>query len=355
MRIRRSQNLIVFFEGDRFTFHNFLAQKTFSAKPITLDIVRRVADWTDVEAFCASFEGYSRASVEQAVRDLIAAGALVAEASEEADAEEEFEQSWLWGPIAAAYHFGTRGRTFQSDEEVRGQLAQQQKFLPSPPLYQKVADPAKAISLPLDPAYEEPFLTMSRRRTNRQMRDESVPFRAISDCLLFSMAITAILEDAEIGDLPVKMTPSGGARNPYEAYVCARRVEGLEPGVYHYSAVERAFEQVRPAPLPSFNSLIGDQPWGDNAAALIFLVADFARPMWKYHSPMAYRVVMIEAGHIAQNIMLVATKYGLHANPTGALNADAVEATLGVSGVTKTVVYCLAIGHAESYGTSQAD
>ena len=38
------------------------------------------------------------------------------------------------------------------------------------------------------------------------------------------------------------MTPSGGARNPYEAYVYVRNVEQLAPGMYHYSAAENSLE-----------------------------------------------------------------------------------------------------------------
>ena len=334
-------------EGDRIVFHNYLAQRTFVAKLVSLDVLRLLTAWRDVEEVAAAIPDFGLATVQRAIGDLIAAGAVVEENSEAAEAEADFEQTWQWGPFAAAYHFGTRGKTFESNETAHAVLTELAKFSPSPPLYQKVRDPSTAVILPLDDRYEEPFLTMGRRRTNRAMRDEPIPFKAVSDCLLFSMAITAILEDSEIGDLPLKMTPSGGARNPYEAYVCARRVDGLQEGVHHYSAVERAFELVRPAPLPSLASLIGSQEWGENAAAIIFLVADFARPMWKYQDPTAYRVTMIEAGHIAQNIMLTATKHGLVANPTGALNADAVETTLGVSGITKTVVYALAIGRTE--------
>jgi nitroreductase len=66
--------------------------------------------------------------------------------------------------------------------------------------------------------------------------------------------------------------------------------------------------------------------------------------MWKYHDPGAYRVTMIEAGHIAQNIMLVATRHGLAANPSGALARGLVEETLGVGGITQAVVYALVLG-----------
>jgi len=56
---------------------------------------------------------------------------------------------------------------------------------------------------------------------------------------------------------------------------------------------------------------MGLQDWGDNAATVICPVADFDRPIWKYHAA-AYRVTMIEGGRIAQNICLLATALGVH-------------------------------------------
>jgi SagB-type dehydrogenase family enzyme len=185
---------------------------------------------------------------------------------------------------------------------------------------------------------------MARRRSDRVMLDAPITLEQLADCLLFSMAITAIIEDPEVMDLPLKMTPSGGARNPFEAYVCVRNITGLAPGIYHYSAFERTLGVVRAEAPPPLGSLLGSQDWASNAAAVIFLVANFDRPMWKYHHPAAYRVTMIEAGHIAQNISLVATALGLVANPTAALSQDLAEKTLGVGGVTQSVVYALVLG-----------
>src|SRR6202040_3384069 len=106
----------------------------------------------------------------------------------------------------------------------------------------------------------------------------------------FSMAITAFIEDPETVDLPLKMTPSGGARNPYEAYVCVRNVTGLTPGTYHYSALEHSLGTVQDGQPPPFPAMLADQPWTATAAAVIFLVANFDRAMWKYRDPGAYRV-----------------------------------------------------------------
>jgi SagB-type dehydrogenase family enzyme len=228
-------------------------------------------------------------------------------------------------------------------------LSQLAKVSPSPPLYLRNPDASGTVAGTRRPSYGEPFKTMALRRTNRDMLDEALEFSVVSDCLLFSMAITAILEFPEVGDLPLKMTPSGGARNPYEAYVFARKVNGLPAGLYHYSAIDQTFGLMRAGEPPPFPSLLGRQDWTTLASALVILVANFERPMWKYHDPAAYRVTAIEAGHIAQNMLLVATAYGVAANPTGLLCVADLEHALGLDGMMQSPMYAVALGKAAPY------
>lgn len=344
MRLKRSSALVITLENDGYVFHSVLVQKTFRANQTALDIVRRLHVWTDIEGLFGFFPEFSRESIVGSVRLLVELGAIVEEDSDGGDLDGSFSKTWLWGPLTAAYHFGTRDGDFISAEDGEALLQQQVKFIPSPPLFKKNTNPASDIALPLRDDYPEPFLTMSRRRTDRIMLDEPIELDQLSDCFLFSLAITAMIEDPQVVDLPLKMTPSGGGRNPYEGYVCARNVNGLASGVYHYSAFERTLGVVRDETPPDFGALLGNQAWASTAAAVIFLVANFDRPMWKYHHPAAYKVTLIEAGHIAQNISLVATAHGLVANPSGALSQDLVEKTLRVRGVNQSVVYALVLG-----------
>jgi SagB-type dehydrogenase family enzyme len=344
MRIRRSGAIVVLLENDQFVFHDFLGQQTFSANPTALEIIRRLPVWTDLEGVFAFLPGYSRTSIERSIRQLIELGVILEEGSAAAALDEDFTRQWIWGPVAGAYHFGTRDGAFLAAEAADALLVEQAKYLPSPPLFTRNTSPASDIALPLGTYESELFATMARRRTQRLLRDEPIGLESLADCLLFSMGITAIIEDAQIADLPLKMTPSGGGRNPYEAFVCARAVTGLAPGTYHYSGWDRTLGIVGAGPPPAFPELLAGQSWTSNAAAVIFLVANFERPMWKYHDPGAYRVTMIEAGHIAQNIMLVATRHGLAANPSGAMSRRLVEETLSVGGVTQSVVYALVLG-----------
>jgi len=94
--------------------------------------------------------------------------------------------------------------------------------------------------------------------------------------------------------------------------------------------------------------LFAGQDWTENAAFGILLVANFGRTMWKYPHPTAYRVVLIEAGHIGQNVALAAARHRLSATPTGAVNDTAAQHLLGLDWVQQSLVYAVFVGKAAS-------
>ena len=79
---------------------------------------------------------------------------------------------------------------------------------------------------------------------------------------------------------------------------------------------------------------------------MVFLVAHFPRSMWKYHLAPAYRVVLIEAGFIAQNIALAATEHGLSAVPSGALKESLIEEYLGTPPIEAGAIFTISLGYA---------
>jgi SagB-type dehydrogenase family enzyme len=142
------------------------------------------------------------------------------------------------------------------------------------------------------------------------------------------------------------MTPSGGARNPYEAYVYATNVESLEYGLYHYSAIDNTLGLMTTTPAVTATQLLVGQYCADEAGAVILLVANFERTMWKYPNPTAYRVMLIEAGHIAQNISLAAANHHLSTTPTAAISDSAGHAMLGVDWIKQALVLAVLVGKA---------
>lgn len=183
---------------------------------------------------------------------------------------------------------------------------------------------------------------MARRRTIRDFMTEALEAEDLAACLFAGCGITGWTENCT-GKLPLSMTPSGGARNPFEVYVVVRNVIGLAPGTYHYDAMAHSLDLVG-GPSPQLSELIGGQDWANGAACAIVLVANFDRSMWKYCDANAYRVVLIEAGHIVQNIMLAATDANLTACPSAALAHSAVAEHLGLDPILQAPVYAAIMG-----------
>jgi SagB-type dehydrogenase family enzyme len=276
------------------------------------------------------------------VNKLIDAKALVVEGSDLDRTERNYLEGWEWGPMPGLLHFGLEDNPAMSLEASVALQKKRAKHDPSPPLFQTVESAPECLTLPIPSEVGALIALMARRRTIRFAGAPSISLQALSDCLLSGMGITGEVQ-TEIGRLPLSMTPSGGARNPYEAFVYARNVEGLPGGFYRYAAYDHALVPLHSglSPLPS--SLLAGQSWADAMPCVIFLVAHFERTMWKYVDCNGYRVVLIEAGHIAQNMMLTATAHGLSACPTAALSHSAVKNCLKLERITHSPLYALTL------------
>ena len=74
------------------------------------------------------------------------------------------------------------------------------------------------------------------------------------------------------------------------------------------------------------------------------MTAVFPRTMWKYHHARAYRVVLLDAGHLCQTFCLVATWLGLAPFCTAALKDTLIEKDLGIDGIRESVLYVAGVG-----------
>lgn len=79
------------------------------------------------------------------------------------------------------------------------------------------------------------------------------------------------------------------------------------------------------------------------ASLIIFITALFERSIFKYGNR-GYRFVMLEAGHVAQNLNLVAIALGLKTLNIGGYFDRAIDDFLGLDGVTHSTIYMLAVG-----------
>jgi SagB-type dehydrogenase family enzyme len=148
-------------------------------------------------------------------------------------------------------------------------------------------------------------------------------------------------------EVKLRAYPSSGALYAVEIYPVVFRVEGMQPGIYHYRAVENVLEVVRPAIDPATvvdAALPVEREIVLGAAALFCLTGCFPRHEQKYGQG-GYRMLVAEAGHISQNLILAATALGLSARPFGGVFDDLLNHELGLDGADEQFLLAVLVGH----------
>jgi hypothetical protein len=91
---------------------------------------------------------------------------------------------------------------------------------------------------------------------------EAISIHDFSALLLWTWGQTRTMRDPDLGPYILRTGPSGGARHPSEVYPVVRRVEGIPPGIYHYSVQRHRLETLR---LGKFEDLVvrlyANQDW----------------------------------------------------------------------------------------------
>ena len=220
-----------------------------------------------------------------------------------------------------------------------GLLSQVLDWGMAPPLYKSYPQ-AKKISLPTDFSYRGLYLeeAIEKRRSRRDFSGQPLTLSALSGLLHYAGGITLP------GGYPLRAAPSAGALYPIEIYPVVHDVEDLAPGVYHYAVQEHALELLKEGDFRAemVGHAVGQEMVGEANVAFI-LTAIFQRTRWKY-GPRAYRYILLEAGHIGQNIYLAATSLGLGACAVGAFFDQGLNRLLDIDGEEEAALYLLIAG-----------
>jgi SagB-type dehydrogenase family enzyme len=184
-------------------------------------------------------------------------------------------------------------------------------------------------------------------RTRRSSRELAAPltFRELSIVLAESFEPTAVVR-TELFDVEqaLRPWPSAGGLYPLDIYVIARNVTGLDAGLYHHNGLTSELERLDARPP---EAILGDaffwQEFLVEAAAVVVFSAVFERTVAKY-GERGYRLVLLDAGHAAQNALLTAEQLDIPSVAVGGFDDDAFAADLGLDGVNEAVVHTVALG-----------
>lgn len=187
------------------------------------------------------------------------------------------------------------------------------------------------------------FSVIQSRASSRVYQKLPITIRDVSALLKYGCGNTHLMEGDD--GRHHRAAPSAGARFPIEAYLLVLcQSEGLGAGVYHYRIREHKLEvlQLRSFDINEVRELLTYE-WAWEASAVIFLTAVFGRTEEKY-GIRGYRYVLLEAGHITQNICLISTALGINVCPLAGTRDEKVESLLGIDGISESLVYSVALG-----------
>jgi len=345
LRLKSASCQIAYWEGGKLRIANYLTRREFSTNPVTLDVIRFFFTPRTIQDALVEFRSYSRESVARAIQELIDAQLLLEHGSAESERDELVRSSWgPWLPDGG-FHFMTKDTPFVPwDWPIEKKL----KLLPAtpaPPQFKKVRGADRVRLTSHEVATDTFFDTVHARRTHREFARGKVSQDNVSRLLQTTWGVQGYFETNVFGRLPYKTSPSGGARHPGEVYLMALRVDGLERGMYHYQAKDNRLARLPAKVSPrKASAYCAGQPYFGAAAALFIMTAVFARTMWKYGRARAYRVVLLEAGHLCQTFCLTATRLGLAPFSTAALKDSLIEEDLGLDGISESVLYVAGVG-----------
>lgn len=207
-----------------------------------------------------------------------------------------------------------------------------------PPLYKETYS-GQPVPLPKMFAYHGMSVeeAVDKRRSVREYSGEPLTMDQLSLLLHSAYGITEPL-------YPLRASPSAGALYPLEVYPVVNRVTGLGSGVYHYRPRDHSLDLVKEG---DFRSALlvgtGGQDMVLKASVMLVITAVFQRTQWKYQDR-AYRYILLDAGHLGENLYLSATSMGLGPCGIGAFLDDEVNQMVGIDGGEEAAVYLISVG-----------
>lgn len=173
-----------------------------------------------------------------------------------------------------------------------------------------------------------------KRKSVRKYADEALTLNELSKLLWATYGLV---------DSKRHVAPSAGATFPIEVYVFARRVEGLEPGIYRYDDRGHKLVLVKKGDFSrELSRACLDQRWVREAPVNIVLVAYYERTT-RWYGERGFRYIYMEAGHVGQNIYLAATEMGLGTVAIGAFEDDELLKLIGL-GENYIALYVFPVG-----------
>jgi SagB-type dehydrogenase family enzyme len=340
--VRRAPHLVGVWNARTFIVWNYATGARIEVPLPACELLRACGEWTPVAKLKQA--GFVEPSTFAATIDRLLELTLL-ERSDRASHPRVRAMTTLspWNPQAGFFHATTKDVRFVSPRVAARRARALDRPSAPPPAIKRYRN-RETIDLRPPSASDEFARVLHARRTWRRYANAPVTIDELATILALSAGVQHWVEGADI-PIPLKTSPSGGARHATEVYVVARDVKGLKTGIYHYAAARHGLTRIgRGVPQARMRSYVPGSEYFANASAMVFFTSVFARILWRYPYARAYRAALIEAGHVCQTFLLAATRLGLAPFSVMALADSVIERDLGIDGISESVLYAAGVG-----------
>lgn len=230
----------------------------------------------------------------------------------------------------------------------------QNQGVPAPPL-QKPFDrdlPRVALSEPnewettINPV--DLIAAIANRKSHRAFTADSLTLDELSYLLWTTQAIRPSLAK----NPSLRTVPSAGARHSFETYLFVMRVDGLKPGLYRFLPLDNQLlflTEIEEMQSKLARACFGQRFVSKGAVTFAWATIPY-RMEWRY-SLCAHRVILMDAGHLCQNLYLACEAISAGTCAIGAYDQERMDKLLGVDGEDEFTVYLAPVGKVPSKPT----
>lgn len=182
---------------------------------------------------------------------------------------------------------------------------------------------------------------INNRQSRRKYSNVSVTLSELSFLLWATQGIKQQLDPGHA----LRTVPSAGARHALETYLGILNVSGIDVGFYRYLPLEHKLcvESRDKQAAQKMASAAFNQTWMLNAAVIFVWAAIPYRMEWRYGLA-AHKVILLDVGHIGQNLYLACEAIGAGTCAVAAYNQEALDDLLKLDGNDEFAIYMAAVG-----------
>lgn len=183
--------------------------------------------------------------------------------------------------------------------------------------------------------------TIENRKSIRKYSDQSLTLKELSYILWCTQGVKEIYK----GKATKRIVPSAGARHAFETFLLINNVAQLPEGLYRYLALEHKLilvDDTTGIDIKIVEGCLGQKFVKESSVTFIW-VAVSNRMTWRYNER-GYRYLYLDAGHICQNLYLVAESLKCGVCAIAAYDDDKMNNILKLDGNEQFVIYIATIG-----------